>query len=214
MLFNIGNLSSYLLAMLYSLPGIVIGLSFHEFAHAWMADRLGDPTPRNQGRVTISPFAHIDPWGFLMLILFRFGYGKPVMYNPGYLKKRKRDEILIAVAGISMNLLIAFICVLVYMLLIVSFHFTNRTILTIIDATAIININLLIFNLLPIPPLDGYKVVRSLFLHRNISFFWKLDQYGFLILLVLLATGALTPILSFFSNAILSLFSAILGVFF
>ncbi len=210
MLFNLGNLSSYLVAMLYALPGIVIGLSFHEFAHAWMADRLGDPTPRNQGRVTISPFAHIDPWGFLMLILFRFGYGRPVMYNPAYLKKRKRDEILIALAGIGMNLIIAFVSVFLYLLL-YRFDVTNMVILNIIDTTAIININLIVFNILPIPPLDGYKVVRSLFLHKNINFFWKLDQYGFMILLILLATGILTPVLSFLTHAIISLFVSILG---
>ena len=80
---------SFLRTMLLLLPGIVIAISFHEFGHARMADRLGDPTPRSQGRVTISPLAHIDPWGLLMLFVFRFGYGRPVMINPAYFRNRK-----------------------------------------------------------------------------------------------------------------------------
>ncbi len=212
MLFNLGNLSGYLQAMLYALPGIVIGLSFHEFAHAWMADKLGDPTPRNQGRVTISPFAHIDPWGFIMLILFRFGYGKPVMINPVYFKKRKRDEILVSLAGIGMNYFIAFFCILLFKILYISFNVTNMIVLNLVQVTALININLIVFNILPVPPLDGYKVVRSLFLHKNINLFWKLDQYGFIILLILLGTGILTPILSAISGAIISLILAIVGL--
>ena len=98
-----------ILTKLLMLPGIIIGLSFHEFAHAWMSDKLGDPTPRRQGRVTINPMAHIDPIGFLALLLVGFGWGKPVQIDPGYYKHRRRDEFLVGIAGVTMNLLIAVI---------------------------------------------------------------------------------------------------------
>jgi Zn-dependent protease len=200
--------------MLYALPGIVIGISFHEFAHAWMSNRLGDPTPRNQGRLTISPLAHIDPWGLVMLILFRFGYGKPVVINPVYYKNRKRGEILVSLAGIAMNFFIALFLMFVYNLLVVVFHIQNNTVYLLFSYTILVNINLIVFNLIPVPPLDGYKVVRSLFLHKNINFFWILDQYGYLILLVLLISGILTPVLAFCSNAIISLINVIVGLIF
>ena len=96
-----------ILTKLLMLPGIIIGLSFHEFAHAWMSDKLGDPTPRRQGRVTINPMAHIDPIGFLALLLVGFGWGKPVQIDPGYYKHRRRDEFLVGIAGVTMNLLLA-----------------------------------------------------------------------------------------------------------
>ncbi len=202
-LFNV----EYLRSLLLALPAIVIAISFHEFGHAWMANRLGDPTPRNQGRVTISPFAHIDPWGFLMLVLFHFGYGKPVYINPANFKNRKRDEILVALSGVTINLVISLVAAVLFNLLAYVFHFYNMTILTIVDLIVIININILIFNLLPIPPLDGYKVVRNLFLHKNLNFFWKVDQYGFLILLGVLMADRLL-----LNNFLIGCLMAVTGV--
>ena len=89
-----------ILTKILMLPGIIIGLSFHEFAHAWVSDKLGDPTPRRQGRVTINPLAHIDWMGFLALLLVGFGWGKPVQIDPGYYKHRRRDEFLVGIAGV------------------------------------------------------------------------------------------------------------------
>ena len=96
-----------ILTKILMLPGIIIGLSFHEFAHAWVSDKLGDPTPRRQGRVTINPLAHIDWIGFLALLLVGFGWGKPVQIDPGYYKNRRRDEFLVSIAGVTMNLILA-----------------------------------------------------------------------------------------------------------
>lgn len=91
----------------------VISLSLHEFAHAWMADRLGDPTPREQGRVTLNPLAHIDPWGFVLVFLIGFGWGRPVQFNPHYLKNPLQDELKIAMAGPAMNMILAFVVVII-----------------------------------------------------------------------------------------------------
>ena len=191
--------AGFLLNALMILPGIVIGLSFHEFAHAWMSDRLGDPTPRMQGRVTISPFAHIDPMGFLMLFLFRFGYGRPVQVNPSYYKHRRRDDILVSLAGVTMNFFLAIFFGAVYLVMLRHLNVTNE-----------ININLMVFNLLPIPPLDGYHVIRDLFLHKNINFFWKFEQYGWLILIVVLVSGFSVTWLTFLGNHVIRFISWIL----
>ena len=196
---------SFLYAMLLTLPGIIIGLTFHEYAHAYVSYRLGDPTPKNQGRVTISPFAHIDPLGFIMLLLFRFGYGKPVMINPNNYKDRRKGEILVSLAGVTMNFIVAVVCALIYYLLIkfqvLAFGSVIRIML---QYTIIININLMVFNLLPIPPLDGYKVVRNLLIGKiDVGKLWHFEsffnRYGFIILFILLylpATQALIQALS------------------
>lgn len=202
--------AGFLFNALMILPGIVIGLSFHEFAHAWMADKLGDPTPRMQGRVTVSPFAHIDPMGFLMLFLFRFGYGRPVQVNPAYFKRRRRDDILVSLAGVTMNFLLAILSGAVYLVMIRHLNVTNEILLDIVYYIMVININLMVFNLLPIPPLDGYHVVRDLFLHKNINFFWKFEQYGWLILLVVLISGFSITWLNFLGNYVLRFISWIL----
>ena len=97
----------WLMDKLLLLPGIVLGLSMHEYAHAKVAYKLGDPTPKMQGRVTANPMAHIDPLGFAALIFVGFGWGVPVQINPANFKKRRRDELLVSVAGVAMNLVIA-----------------------------------------------------------------------------------------------------------
>ena len=101
------SIISYILGRLIILPGIIIGLSFHEFAHAKASSVLGDPTPRLQGRVSLNPVSHIDPVGFLLLLLIGFGWGRPVQIDPRYYKHRRRDELIVSLAGVTMNLLIA-----------------------------------------------------------------------------------------------------------
>ncbi len=183
---------TFLYMTLLTLPGIIIGLAFHEYAHAYVSYKLGDPTPKNQGRVTISPFAHFDVMGFAMLVLFGFGYGKPVMINPNNYKDRRKGEILVSLAGVTMNFIIAVVVALVYYLLIKFEVLTfGSPIRIMLQYVIVININLMVFNLLPIPPLDGYKVVRNLLLGKvNINKLWQFEnffnRYGYLILFVLL----------------------------
>ena len=187
---------TFLYTMLLALPGIIIGLSLHEFAHAYVSYKLGDPTPMAQGRVTISPFAHIDPIGLLLLMLFGFGYGKPVEINPNNYKNPRRDEIFVALAGVITNFFVAVLFAFVYFLLarfnVISLYSTMSTILINI---IFINVNLMVFNLLPIPPLDGYKVVRNLLLgHVDVGKLWRVEaffnRYGYLILFAILSLPA------------------------
>ena len=148
--------------------------------------------------------------GFLMLFLFRFGYGRPVQVNPAYFKHRRRDDILVSLAGVTMNFLLAILSGAVYLVMIRHLNVTNEILLDIVYYIMVININLMVFNLLPIPPLDGYHVVRDLFLHKNINFFWKFEQYGWLILLVVLISGFSITWLNFLGNYVLRFISWIL----
>lgn len=192
----ISDPGTFLYTMLLALPGIIIGLSLHEFAHAYVSYKLGDATPMVQGRVTISPFAHIDPIGFLLLMLFGFGYGKPVEINPNNYKNPRRDEIFVALAGVITNFFVAVLFAFVYFLLarfnVISLYSTISTILINI---IFINVHLMVFNLLPIPPLDGYKVVRNLLLgHVDVGKLWRAEaffnRYGYLILFAILSLPA------------------------
>ena len=192
----ISDPGTFLYTMLLALPGIIIGLSLHEFAHAYVSYKLGDVTPMVQGRVTISPFAHIDPIGFLLLMLFGFGYGKPVEINPNNYKNPRRDEIFVALAGVITNFFVALLFAFVYFLLarfnVISLYSTISTILINI---IFINVHLMVFNLLPIPPLDGYKVVRNLLLgHVDVGKLWRVEaffnRYGYLILFAILSLPA------------------------
>ena len=173
------------------LPGIIIGLSFHEFAHAWVSDRLGDPTPRRQGRVTINPLAHIDWVGFIMLVVVGFGWGKPVQIDPTYYKNRRRDEFLVGIAGVTMNLILAVLFSLPAKAMIKAFSGVAvsdlvHSIYLILFYTVMINLVLMIFNLIPCPPLDGWNIVTQLFGLQKYSWWYKIYQYGQWILIILI----------------------------
>lgn len=191
----------WLMETLYLLVGIIIGLSFHEFAHAFVAYRCGDDTPKLQGRVTLNPMAHIDPIGFIALIFIGFGWGKPVQINPYNFKKPRVHELLVALAGVTMNLLIAFVFMGIWRLL---FQFQpmfmmsdmGSIVSTIIQNVVFINIVLMIFNLLPIPPLDGFNVITQVFNLRGTRFYQELYDKGFLILMILILFNVTGKILS------------------
>jgi Zn-dependent protease len=162
------SFEDWLMNAIIILPGIIIGLSFHEYAHAKVANLCGDPTPKLQGRVTINPTAHIDPIGFIALIFIGFGWGKPVMINPNNFKKPRLNELLVALAGVTMNLIIAIIFVGVLRIL---FEFQAEFMLSakgnvltdVLIHVVLINIVLMVFNLLPIPPLDGFNIITQVF---------------------------------------------------
>ena len=168
-----------ILTKLLMLPGIIIGLSFHEFAHAWMSDKLGDPTPRRQGRVTINPMAHIDPIGFLALLLVGFGWGKPVMYNPNRLNRFRSPRvmnIMVHLAGVTGNFILALVSGVIATLIaciangrVASGSAASIAISTVISAlsyTESFSLMLLAFNLIPVPPLDGFHVLEELLPYR------------------------------------------------
>ena len=184
----------FLYSTLIILPGILIGFSFHEFAHAFFSDKLGDPTPREQGRLTLSPLVHIDIIGFIMIILVHFGWAKPVQINPRYYKNPLRDEIIVSVAGPLTNLAISIIFAMILKIYIgsgFSDFFSpdiSLILIEIIKATIAINIILFIFNLLPIPPLDGSHVLLLLLPRKYFKAKMFINKYGILFLLILVLT--------------------------
>lgn len=178
--------------LLLLLPGILVGLTFHEFAHGWVADRLGDSTARHQGRLTLNPLAHLDPVGFLMLILFRFGWAKPVPVNPYNLRgDPTRGMMLVSLAGPASNMLLALVLALLLGLGVASLiPYGYYLFLYALQ----INVILALFNLIPVPPLDGSKILAGL-LPGQSHFIYQMEKYGFIILILLLFTGVLGKVL-------------------
>lgn len=157
--------------------GLLIGITIHEFAHAWTADRCGDPTPRLSGRLSLNPFAHLDPIGTVLLFLVGIGWGKPVMINPRNFHQRK-DELKVAIAGITVNF--AFALILAIPLRIANFQhilIDSNPALQILDAMVYANLLLIAFNILPIPPLDGSHFIEY-FLSEELKIqFSTIGQY-------------------------------------
>jgi Zn-dependent protease len=196
----------FIIWLLFAVPSILIASTVHEYFHAWTAYKLGDPTPKAEGRLTLNPLAHIDPIGALMMVLFRFGWSKPVPINEWNFEKRRQGKALTALAGPVSNILLAAISGLLY-------HFLSGYYLIafFLYIFATINISLAVFNLLPIPPLDGHKVVNW-FLPKKWSYRWEsLEKYSWIILLLLLLP--FSPISTFFTNFINTVLQFFLGVF-
>jgi Zn-dependent protease len=168
---------------------IVISLTVHEFAHSLVAIRLGDDTPRRQGRLTLNPLAHIDLIGFIMLVIAGFGWAKPVQINPANLKKPRRDEILISVAGPASNLVFAMVAVLIVWAVPgtrvpVSPGFLAFR--SFMDGLAAINVSLAIFNMIPIPPLDGSHLITPFLGTMNTALAATYFRYGSIALLAII----------------------------
>ncbi|WP_411911134.1 site-2 protease family protein [Clostridium estertheticum] len=171
------------------IPAILIAFTFHEYAHAIVADRLGDKTPRFQGRLTLNPIAHIDPIGFILILLMGFGWAKPVETNPSSYKNYYRDDLKISFAGPFANLIIGFVFA-IFTVLFWKFSPVQGTVSTIIieilKITVSINCMLFFLNLVPVPGFDGYHIIRDLFP----KFFYNMSdtftRYQFLIFLVLI----------------------------
>lgn len=211
MLFSGGFTAESFMNLLYSLPAILIAISFHEFAHAWAAWKMGDPTAKNAGRLTLDPVHHLDLIGFVCMILFRFGWAKPVPINPRNFKHPKRDEILVSLAGVAMNFLVSFVAAIFFVVI------YNGNIVdiasTIIYFIMILNIYFGVFNLIPIPPLDGFHIISALFIRKAGAVVTALYRYGFIILFVLLLTGAFTYVMSGALQGILMGYSSIFNLF-
>lgn len=175
--------------ILYSLPGVIIGLTVHEFSHAFVADKLGDGTARAQGRLTLNPFYHIDPIGMVFILLAGFGWAKPVQFDMRNLKSPKRDRILIALAGPLSNLILGVVFLFVIKLTFTPLDFLPETLYVILFrllfSISVINLGLFIFNMLPIPPLDGSHVFLS-GLNLSSTVEQKITQYGTLALFAII----------------------------
>ena len=157
-----------LLSLLLTIPGLLIAITFHEFAHAFAADKLGDDTPRSQGRLTLNPLGHLDPVGSIMLLFAGFGWGKPVQVNPRNYDRRfsmEKADAIVSIAGPLMNFFLAIVLTIIYCCI---YKFTNASessqvliiIMMMINQAIAINVGLGLFNLIPLPPLDGSKVIK------------------------------------------------------
>lgn len=161
---------------------LVIAITVHEFAHAYAADRLGDPTPRSQGRLTLNPLSHLDPLGTIALLVFRFGWGKPVQFDPFNLRNPKRDSALISLAGPASNIALA-----ILFSLIGNFLPLPPLLTAFIPSLVVINIVLAVFNLVPIYPLDGEKILLALLPgHTAAEYAGVMRQYGTIILILMI----------------------------
>lgn len=169
--------------ILISIPPLLFALSFHEFAHGFIADRMGDPTPRYYGRLTLNPLAHLDPLGTLMLIFYHFGWAKPVPVNPYNFTHRERGLLLVSLAGPLSNILLAFIGNLALRAAII--YSSNQVLVQMLQYFWQINVLLAAFNLIPIPPLDGSKIFAGLLPPKQAFQFRQLESYGPIILLFL-----------------------------
>lgn len=171
-------------------PAILLALSFHEFAHGFVAYRLGDPTPKHQGRLTLNPLAHLDPVGTLLLLFAHFGWAKPVQVNPyNFAGDKKRGMMIVALAGPFANILLAYLGALLLALMIKEILPFNQ--LTAIFLKDLVQINLVLaaFNLIPIPPLDGSKILAGLLPGQTANLIYRLEQYGPMLLIFLIITG-------------------------
>lgn len=188
-----------IITKILTLPGIILGISLHEFAHAWVSYKLGDPTPKSQGRLTINPVAHIDPIGFIALLLVGFGWGKPVMINSGYYKNRRRDELLVAIAGVTMNLIVAIVLSFPAKALMSMYYSSGSALIEnifyIVYYAISINVCLIVFNLIPCPPLDGWNIVTQLFRLDRHQWWYQVYQYGQWILIILIISNVTDLIL-------------------
>ncbi|NLZ38810.1 MAG: site-2 protease family protein [Firmicutes bacterium] len=179
--------------LLFRVPALLLALTFHELAHGYVAYRLGDPTAKLQGRLTLNPLKHIDPLGLLALWLVGFGWAKPVPVNPLYFRgDRRRGLLLVSLAGPLANFLLAFITAL---LLMVFPSLRTGIFLPFMRLLFIYNIFFGVFNLLPIPPLDGSKVLQYFLPPSTAYQYSQLEQYGPLILMLLVFTRTLSRIL-------------------
>ena len=175
----------YLLELILKLPALLIAVTVHELAHALVADRLGDPTPRRLGRITLNPLPHIDPLGALAFVLAGFGWAKPVPVDARNLRHPVRDMVWVAVAGPMSNFAVAFVTLVVVRLL----GLEGSVLLVVADRIYSFNLILGVFNLIPLPPLDGGHFLPYLF-PRASSFVHQLEQAGPFLLILLVFSGA------------------------
>lgn len=204
-----GDIKSFFVSFILSLPIVLLSLSVHETAHGYVAYRLGDPTARSLGRLTLNPIKHIDPIGFICMALFGFGWAKPVPINTRYFKKPKRDMALTGLAGPLSNLLLAFVFAVLWRIELTVYgvveitefsHTVFYLLETFLYLGIRLNITLAVFNLIPVPPLDGSRIFLVLLPTDTYFKIMRYEKYIYLVLMVALLFGLLDTPINFVTN--------------
>lgn len=202
-----------LIELLCTVPAALIAIVLHEYAHGWMSARLGDPTPGMTGRLSMNPLHHLDFAGTLMLIFFHVGWAKPVQVNPRYYKKPKLGMALTALAGPMMNFFLALLSCLgmgltakLFMMPVVLQTGAPYYVFYFFNICAVINIGLGAFNLIPIPPLDGSKILGAFLPEKWYFKVMRYEQYGIIVLVILLFLNVLDPIIYGMQNFFFDIF--------
>lgn len=193
------------------LPIRLIAIVGHELGHAWVSDKLGDPTPRREGRLTLNPVAHLDLYGTLLMLLTGFGWAKPVMINPMYYKDRKKGTALVSLAGPMMNFIMAACGMIVYAL-VIFLHAKSGVNISVFKVIARVayyfvytNLSFMVFNLIPIPPLDGSKILGMFLPDRAYYTMLQYERYSMIIIMILAFSGAFGNIIGAGVNAVFNL---------
>ena len=204
------NINTIIQQIILLAPPFLFALTLHELAHGYVAYRLGDPTAKNAGRLTLNPLKHLDPLGVIAFIIMKIGWAKPVPVNPNYFRDPQKGMLLVALAGPAANVVIAIAsAILAKFFVMLPFLpiFILQPLVGMLVASVWINIMLAVFNCLPIPPLDGSKVLMGLLPPRMVYQYSKLEPFGFILLLVLFYTGIIPrlimPIIQFSNNLLL-----------
>ncbi len=216
------DLESTVIRILLSLPIVLLSLSMHEMAHGYIASKLGDPTAKNLGRVTLNPIKHLDPIGFICMVLFGIGWANPVPINSRYFKKPRRDMALSAAAGPISNIILAIIFAVILKItytVLLPVTFTSETSLLIAEIFLSflllgvrLNITLAVFNLIPIPPFDGSRILYVFLPPKYYFGVMKYERYIAIGIMLLLFLGVLDPAISFVSSTIMKLIFLPLGL--
>lgn len=197
--------------MIFRIPALLIALTIHEYAHARIAVAFGDPTPRILGRLTLNPVAHLDPLGLIMLWIFRFGWAKPVPINPNNFVNRKSGMIWVSLAGPLANILVAVAVAILFSVLVKLDLLTGAT-AKIVSFTYMYNIVFAIFNLIPLPPLDGSKVLIALLPGRQSEWFDQIEPYAPFILMGLIYIGVIGAVISPLENGLSFIIQGIVSI--
>ncbi len=204
------DINHFIQQLIILAPPFLLSLTFHELAHGYVAWKLGDPTAKNAGRLTMNPLKHLDPLGVIAFIIMKIGWAKPVPINPNYFKDPQKGMLLVALAGPAANVVLAVVsAILVKVLLLVPTIpiFVLKPMVGMLVASVWINIMLAVFNCLPIPPLDGSKVLMGILPPQTARSYAKLEPFGFILLLALFYTGIISkvimPIINFANSLLL-----------
>lgn len=201
-------------SVIYRIPALLFTITVHEYAHGAMSSSLGDPAPEEDGRLTMNPLAHLDLIGSLMLLLVGFGWAKPVRIDPRYYTDPRTGMLKVACAGPGSNLLVAFLAMFLQILF-VRYFYVGRGVILFLNWLMLYNVWFAFFNLIPIPPMDGYNVLRTVLpLDKALAYERLVGPYCNLILIVLCFTGLVNVVISPISTLYLALCQAILGLFF